>query len=114
MRICKNCQINIDGPRHKLYCSSNCASKYNYSTKISYRLYKKNWSRINNSSKSKKKYNFKIKKSNIDRLGGKCLNCGEEGYDFLNLDHINNDGYKDYKLKRFNNQYFAIKCLIMN
>lgn len=27
-------------------------------------------------------------------LGGKCMNCDEDDKDVLNLDHINNDGYK--------------------
>lgn len=28
----------------------------------------------------------------ISRYGGKCACCGEQGYGFLTIDHVNNDG----------------------
>jgi hypothetical protein len=37
-------------------------------------------------------YNRKRKQSCIDKLGGKCAECGETDVDVLEVDHVNNDG----------------------
>ena len=37
----------------------------------------------------------------LDKYGGKCVCCGEDTYEFLTIDHINNDGKEDRKI--FNN-----------
>lgn len=31
----------------------------------------------------------------LEHYGGKCVCCGEDRYEFLAIDHINNDGKKD-------------------
>lgn len=40
-----------------------------------------------------KKYNLKVRKTVLDHYGHKCACCGETTYEFLAIDHINNDGY---------------------
>lgn len=37
------------------------------------------------------------KKKIIDKYGGKCACCGEPETDFLNIDHVNNDGNEHRK-----------------
>lgn len=52
----------------------------------------------------KKQYNFQHKngqrlqrKKVLEHYGNKCVCCGEETYEFLSLDHINDDGFLDRK-----------------
>lgn len=42
-----------------------------------------------------KLYVRKVKKECIDAYGGKCRCCGETILDFLSLDHIKDDGFKE-------------------
>lgn len=44
-------------------------------------------------------YKKKIRKDVIDKYGGKCMCCGEKKWEFLTIDHINNDGNKERKEK---------------
>lgn len=37
----------------------------------------------------------------LEKYGNKCACCGEKTYEFLTIDHINNDG--KYERKKFNN-----------
>ncbi|QGH72700.1 MAG: IceA protein [Podoviridae sp. ctQNx1] len=39
----------------------------------------------------------KLKLKAIEVFGGRCVCCGEEGIEFLTLDHINNDGNEHRK-----------------
>lgn len=43
------------------------------------------------------KYNRICREAAIERYGGKCMCCGESTYEFLCIDHINNDGNKHRK-----------------
>ncbi len=52
-------------------------------------------------------YSYKIlKEKALSKLGHKCVVCGELNSDYLELDHINNDGYKDGR-PRNSIQYFV-------
>jgi hypothetical protein len=42
----------------------------------------------------KRKRNIELKKFILKQYGGKCVCCGENRFEFLSIDHINNDGYK--------------------
>ena len=44
-----------------------------------------------------KRYNDKCRKTVIEHYGGKCECCGETIYQFLTIDHINNNGCKHRK-----------------
>lgn len=44
---------------------------------------------------------FEIKKKVIEHYGGKCTCCGENHLELLTLDHINNDGNKHRKERKF-------------
>lgn len=46
-------------------------------------------------TKSGKKSRTKLRKKFFAIYGGKCKCCGENKYEFLNLDHINGGGTKD-------------------
>lgn len=39
-----------------------------------------------------KRYSRNKRRIVLDRYGGKCMCCGESQYEFLTIDHINNDG----------------------
>jgi len=43
----------------------------------------------------KKKYHHSLKKKVLSILGDSCECCGTNIYEFLTVDHINNDGYKE-------------------
>jgi hypothetical protein len=42
-------------------------------------------------------YRSDIRKRVIEKYGAKCCCCGESEFDFLTVDHVNNDGYTDRK-----------------
>jgi hypothetical protein len=55
--------------------------------------------------KNKKRYiesfrksKFKLKIEVIEKLGGKCIKCGENYHEFLTIDHVNNNGSEHRKL----------------
>jgi hypothetical protein len=49
-----------------------------------------------------REYHRSRRKSVIEYYGGKCACCGETTYEFLTIDHINNDGAKHRKEIRKN------------
>lgn len=58
-----------------------------------------------------KEYNGSIKRTILIHYGGKCKCCGEKEFDFLTMDHINNDGNihrKELKQKGITNMYHFI------
>lgn len=62
---------------------------------------------IKHSSKCKKCFSQDIKNRHrntklkvIDHYGGKCSCCGEDNYEFLCIDHVNNDGSIHRKKKK--------------
>lgn len=40
----------------------------------------------------RRKYKREYRQKIINKLGGKCACCGESQFEFLQFDHINNDG----------------------
>jgi hypothetical protein len=42
--------------------------------------------------------NKKVRLDVLEHYGGKCECCGESRYEFLSIDHINNDGKKDREI----------------
>lgn len=44
-----------------------------------------------------RKYHLENRKKAIEHYGGKCVCCGEDTYEFLCIDHINNDGHLERK-----------------
>jgi hypothetical protein len=76
------------------------------------RLHNKEF-RKNNKEKAKiwdkRKYD-KIKLEIISKLGNKCVLCGENRFNFLTVDHVNNDGNKE----KHNNHYSIIRQKIIN
>lgn len=53
------------------------------------------------------KYRASLRNEMIESYGGKCSCCGEKQHKFLQLDHIENDGYKDRKIHRTSSKLFA-------
>lgn len=51
--------------------------------------------------KSVNKYNKKIRTEVLAHYGGQCACCGEDNYEFLQIDHINCDGAEH---RRFTNR----------
>lgn len=51
--------------------------------------YKKTW--------DQKAYRRRQREKIIDNLGGICECCGEDKFEFLQIDHIHGGGYRHYK-----------------
>jgi len=51
-------------------------------------------------NKYQRTYRNHIKKAVFDHYGWRCNCCGETTPQFLTLDHINNDGYKEKKVNK--------------
>lgn len=66
-----------------------------YKDKNKNRLYQKDWARRNR--ESQKKYIHKIKLEAIKKLGGKCVYCGYDNIDALEMNHINGGGAKEQR-----------------
>ena len=47
---------------------------------------------LDGATKREKAYIRKRRKKVIEHYGGKCACCGESQYEFMTIDHINNDG----------------------
>jgi hypothetical protein len=45
-----------------------------------------------------REWNLRRRKEVLDHYGSKCACCGESCYEFLTIDHINNDGKEHRKL----------------
>lgn len=52
-------------------------------------------------------YRAVLRSEMIEAYGGKCSCCGESQKQFLQLDHIKNDGYMDRKIHRTSTKLFA-------
>lgn len=57
-------------------------------------------------------YRFNFRKKVIVGYGGKCTCCGESQYEFLAIDHVNNDGNEDRK--KMKNSYRIHRYIIDN
>lgn len=56
----------------------------------------RNWGR--NHRKEQKEYRVKLRLKAINKLGGKCVNCGCDDIRALEFNHINGGGGKEYKI----------------
>lgn len=72
--------------RH-IYCSIPCRA-------IAFRLRNKKRLLL-----KERKRNRELRKLVIEKLGSKCVNCGERDYRVLQLNHINGGGRKDKALR---------------
>lgn len=59
------------------------------------REYQRKWTK--NNRISQKKYMRRIRKEVIEMLGGKCINCGCNDYDALEINHINGGGNEEIR-----------------
>ena len=57
---------------------------------------------------TKKKYNRKIRELVLEHYGNKCVCCGEQNKEFLQIDHINNDGAQHRKILKMSIYRWAI------
>jgi hypothetical protein len=65
-----------------------------------------------NYKENSKRYCNKIRKTVIEHYGNKCECCGEDTYQFLTVDHINNNGNKERK--KFNGSRNILINIIRN
>jgi hypothetical protein len=91
-KICRECKIILNsenwGAHGKKY--------YTYICKLC-------------SSKRRSNERLKIKLEIIKEYGGKCACCEESSYQFLTIDHINNDGAEHRKTIKASNFYSWLK-----
>jgi hypothetical protein len=80
--LCENnCeQYNFE---HAKYICTECLKIYNQNK---YQKHKQNI------RAKQKQYEINNKQKIIQEYGGKCVCCGENRFEFLTIDHINNDG----------------------
>lgn len=69
------------------------------------------WTR--NNRKKKREWNKNLRKKVIKKLGGKCVYCGCDDYDALEINHKNGGGYKEKKVK-YNGSYRSFLYAILN
>ena len=68
--------------------------------------------RRDNSEKLNKRWRddyYKKKKEVYNLLGNKCVNCGEDDPIYLQIDHVNNDGYIERAQKNGRQDIYVIK-----
>lgn len=93
-KVCRDCKI--EKPLAQL--SPNRRSSYGYKALCkSCAAIRMRMQRAKPDSKHnerRKAWRYRQRKMIIDTLGGKCNHCGEAHYEFLVIDHINDDGNK--------------------
>ncbi len=120
---CLNCNKKIIvNHKNTKYCSICCRKKFLENKRIStkkwcennkeenkkrHKIYSlKNKDKINEKTK---KWNKEIRKNILIKYGNKCNCCKENKYEFLAIDHINNDGVKHRKEIGRKNIYYWLK-----
>lgn len=75
-----------------------------------YKKNKKQYDKYKRNDKKEKKYrnnyNKKIKLKVFTHYGLFCNCCGENTYEFLTIDHINNDGYLDRRKGKLGSGFY--------
>jgi len=95
---CALCNIKFNTKASRTKRCENCR-------KLKWKLYKKNktWENSENGKNYMKKFHIEHKKKHkilvYDYYGWCCKCCGETMESFLSIDHVNNDGNSDRKLK---------------
>ncbi len=87
--MCENCDTIINGMQTKRFCSKNCKDK---------KYYHNGYRNKNNKKKCKNNYK-KLRNKVINIYGGICVYCGISDERILTLDHVNNDGNSDRKIR---------------
>lgn len=99
---CKYCNfIYIKSYSYQKYCNSNCRNLFYKdwikNNRVKYKGLYNEYNRNYNKKATQNRKN-KNKKIVFERLGNKCINCEETIYDFLNIDHIHNNGKLEREL----------------
>ena len=95
IKHCTSCDEELTKSNSKEYNTLHGKYKCNACIKIlSANKYVKNAEKIRQQQKTYEKNN---KQKVIDNYGGKCICCGEFTFEFLTIDHINNDGAEKRK-----------------
>jgi len=102
-KICKMCNVNLPVNQFGMFTEkrrkAGAKRYYNSVCKECAKIRAKQWS-LSNPDKVRATYDRtnQIRKDDRDTIyrayGNKCACCGESNPLFLNIDHINNDGYK--------------------
>jgi len=66
-----------------------------YKNKAKQRKAQRDWVKKNRAKR--KKYDRELRLKAIEKLGGKCVNCGCDNVDALEFNHKNGGGYSEYK-----------------
>jgi hypothetical protein len=90
-KICVDCGIELTEANYKDYKTD--FAKYLCMSCLKIRGQIRYINRKDKMSALDKAAVIRIKKQIIEAYGGKCVCCGEDHYEFLTIDHINNDGY---------------------
>ena len=79
-----------------------------YSNPQKQRDFQKNWIATKRSKDrdSQRRYWKKIRKQVIDKLGGRCINCGCDNPDALEINHINGGGNEDKRINGNGKQFY--------
>jgi len=91
--VCKSCTLSERNKANALTHCRDCGVLLSSENEVRHGKYKTRVARCKScySIRLKEKYrNAKIQV--IEHYGGKCSCCGESTYEFLTVDHVNNDG----------------------
>lgn len=112
-RICKTCKTNravyeydttkgAKRPSRMYYCIG-CERERQAGRKEYYKVY--NRARRVEANEYQKKHNRKAREKFLELYGGQCECCNEKQYEFLALDHIQNDAKANGKRRSSTIQY---------
>ena len=94
IKICIDCNIELTKDNKKKYSKNHiCTLCLKIRDQKRYQERRKSAAYREKSAAIDKAAVIRIKKLIIEEYGGKCVCCGEDHYEFLTIDHINNDGY---------------------
>jgi hypothetical protein len=101
IKLCIKCKTRpIHKSTHSSYCRECSAAR------------QREW-RLKNQQKNREyanNYTTNIRKNVLKHYGNKCACCGEETYQFLSIDHVENNGAKHRKEIGYGrNIYFWLK-----
>jgi len=95
IKMCRKCRVvlSLDNCCPSKFSSGNCLCRtcHNLSSKESRRRNTQFYRDKSN------EYNAKSRIKLITEYGGRCVCCGENTFEFLTIDHINNDGAEHRK-----------------
>lgn len=109
-------------------CANAGFNKWKEKNREKVKLYQKSWQQRQSSKDKKSEYARQLKAEIIFKYGGKCACCGESGFEFLSIDHIDGSGgvhrsqinasgtgfYRWLKKMEFPKSNFQILCMNCN